>query len=77
MPTIDRYLKEAGVFDPETLATMGAAYERALKAFPTSAPPNVREVIAARIIGGACDGERNPDNLCQIAILGLPSETLR
>jgi hypothetical protein len=77
MSTIDRYLQEPGVFDPETLALMGIAYECALKSFPTPAPQNVREVIAVRIIGRARDGERDPDNLCRIAVLGLQLEAVR
>ena len=77
MSTIVRYLKEPGVFDPEALAAMGVAYELALKSFPTPASENVREVIAARIIGRAREGERDPDNLCQIAVLGLRLEAVR
>jgi hypothetical protein len=74
MSTIDGYIRESTAFDPETLSVMGVAYESALRLFPTSAPETVREIIASRIIGGARDGERDPDKLYQIAILGLRLE---
>ena len=68
MPTIVHYIKQPAAFDPETLSVMGLAYESALRASPTSAPKNVREDIATRIINGARAGERDPDMLCQIAL---------
>ena len=71
MSTIINYIRRSEAFDPEILSLMGAAYERALKSFPTSAPKTVREVIATRIIAGARDGERDPDKLCQMALSGL------
>jgi hypothetical protein len=74
MPTIVHYLKQPAAFEPETLAVMGVAYDSALRAFPTSAPKNVREVIATRIIDGARAGERDPDKLCQIALSALHLE---
>ncbi len=77
MPTIVNYIKEPATFDPEALSAMGAAYERALKAFPTPAPKNVREDIATRIIDGARSGERDPDKLCQIALSTLRLEATR
>jgi hypothetical protein len=71
MPDIDRYIKPPTAFDPETLSAMGIAYESALGAFPTSAPTDVREVIATRIIDGARAGERDPAKLCRIALSAL------
>ncbi len=76
MSTIVHYIKRPAAFDPETLSLMGVAYERALGSFPTSAPSTVREVIAARIIGGAREGERDPEKLCQIALSGLAGRKL-
>ena len=75
MPTIINYIKQpAASFDPETLSAMGVAYESALRTFPTSAPKNVREEIATRIIDGARAGERDPEKLCQIALSTLRLE---
>lgn len=74
MPTIVHYIKQPAVFDPETLSVMGVAYERALRAFPKSAPKDVREVIAMRIINSARAGERDPAKLCQIALSALRLE---
>jgi len=74
MPAIVHYVKQPEAFDPETLSVMGAAYESALRAFPTSAPKDVREVIATRVIDGARAGERDPDKLCQIALSALRVE---
>ena len=44
---------------------MGDAYERALKIFPALTSESVRQVIAARIIGLARTGERDPRKLCE------------
>jgi hypothetical protein len=77
MPTINNYIKHIAAFDPETIALMGAAYDKALKSFPTSPPKNVREVIAARIISGARHGERDAENLCEIALSALRMECAR
>jgi hypothetical protein len=77
MPAIIHYIKQPAVFDPETLSVMGVAYESALRAFPTSAPKNVREVIASRIIDGTRAGERDPDKLCQMALSALRVEAGR
>lgn len=74
MPTITHYIKQSAVFDPDALSVMGAAYESALKSFPTPAPISVREVMASRIISGARDGERDPERLFRIAVAGLRVE---
>jgi len=71
MPTIENYIKQPAVFDPETISVMSAAYESALRCFPTSAPKSVREVIAARIISGVRGGERDTDKLCQLALSAI------
>jgi hypothetical protein len=77
MPTINNYIKQFSAFDPETIAVMGIAYDKALKSFPTSAPKDVREVIAARIINGARNGEQDSNRLCEIALSALRMEWAR
>jgi hypothetical protein len=74
VPTIVHYIKQPAAFEPETLAVMGAAYDSALKAFPTSPPKHVREIIATRIIDGARAGESDPGKLCQMALSALSLE---
>jgi len=57
------FLHHSAVFEPEAIAIMATAYDRALKFFPELPPDNVREVIAACIIQLAGKGERDPDKL--------------
>jgi hypothetical protein len=58
-----------GVFGPEAIAAMSAAFEAALKAFQVTDRPNVvREAIAGRIIAAAKLGERDPDRLFTAAL---------
>jgi hypothetical protein len=51
-------------FDPETIATLTAAYDKAIEGLPAS----VRETIARRIIELASAGERDQDRLCHGAL---------
>ena len=74
MPTINNYVTQPAVFDPEAISVMDIAYENALASFLTSAPKSVREVIAAKIIGAAREGERDPDKLLGTALKGLRME---
>jgi hypothetical protein len=55
-----RALLLRGAFDPETIATLIAAYDNAIESQPASA----REAIARSIIELASDGERDPRKLC-------------
>ncbi|MFY9685236.1 MAG: hypothetical protein WAJ88_05520 [Pseudolabrys sp.] len=71
MSTIIDYIQRPAVFEPEAIAVMGDAYERALRIFPTSAPENVRQVIATRIIELARTGERDPHTLCEQSLAGI------
>jgi hypothetical protein len=77
MPSIVHYIKQPTAFDPESLSVMGTAYERVLMDLPKTTPTKLREVIAARIIGAAGLGERDPDKLCQIALSALGAETMK
>jgi hypothetical protein len=56
--------KEAAI-DPETIALLCAAYDKACKSLhDTGQPTLVNEIIAQRIIALAKQGERDPDKLC-------------
>jgi len=52
------------VFDPDALAVLTAAFEKAVREQAGSLP----ETIAKRIIRLASEGERDPDRLCQGAL---------
>ena len=52
------------VFDPDALAVLTAAFEKAVQEQAGSLP----ETIAKRIIQLASEGERDPDRLCQGAL---------
>jgi len=53
-----------GVFGPEAIAGMSAAYEAALASQPNAVP----EAIAGRIIAAAKFGERDPARLLAAAL---------
>jgi hypothetical protein len=52
------------VLDPETLAVLSAAYDKARDGQPAA----VCETIATHILELAAEGERDPDRLCQEAL---------
>jgi hypothetical protein len=52
------------VFDPDALAVLTAAYEKAVREQASS----LHETIAKRIIELASEGERDPDRLCHGAL---------
>ena len=54
-------LLRSTAFDPETIAGLIAAYNKAIESQPASA----RETIAKSIIELASEGERDPRKLCQ------------
>ena len=65
------------VFDPETVAVMAAAYERARKSLHDKGQPDiVQEIIAKRIIAAAKTGERDPDRLCETALSALGNKAV-
>lgn len=71
MGTIVELFKETA-FDPETVKTLGDAFEKARKALhDTGQPAIVNEIIARRIIALAEKGERDPDRLCAGALQAL------
>jgi hypothetical protein len=71
VPTINNYIQSREAFDPEAISVLGDAYERALRIAPTPASESVRQVIAARIIGLARTGERDPHRLCEQSLTDL------
>lgn len=71
MPNIINHVQSPEAFDPEAISVMDDAYERALRIFPALASENVRQVIAARIIGLARTGERDPRKLCEQSLADL------
>ncbi len=67
----------AAAFDPETVKALGDAYEKARKSLhDTGQPPIVREVIAARLVSLAKQGERNADRLCEKALSALGNKAV-
>src|SRR5215813_6136092 len=68
---IDRHLQD-GVFDPEAVTALTAAYEEALRRFGlVDRTDPVTELIAARIIACASMGELDPLRLCERALKGI------
>jgi hypothetical protein len=64
-------------FDSETVDLMARAYEKARKALHDKGQPVlVQEVIAARIIAAAGAGQRDPDRLCEMALMALGSRAV-
>jgi hypothetical protein len=60
-------------FDDQQIEAMDSAFEAATGVLRvrSSAPPIVRKVIAARIIEAAKDGQRDPNELCKLALRAL------
>jgi hypothetical protein len=57
-----------GAFEPETIATMSAAFEAACQLHATGQHEVVRQVIARRIVIAARLGERDPTRLRAAAL---------
>ncbi len=63
-----------GVFEPEAIERMAAAYEHALRVLQlTDRTDPITEALARKIIEIAEVGERDPDRLCQRALAALKS----
>lgn len=60
-----------GSFDPGTLAMLGDLYDRACARYCGGPADGICEVMADKLITAAMRGERNPDTLWQIAVLGF------
>ncbi len=67
----------ATAFDPDTVKALCDAYEKARKSLhDTGQPSIVREVIAARLISLAKQGERDADRLCEQALSALGNKAV-
>jgi len=62
---------EHGVFEPEATAAMGEAFDAACKELHGGGEPEVRKLIAKRIIAAASEGELDPVRLRAAALTGL------
>ncbi len=62
---------EQGVFEPEATAAMGEAFEAACKELHDGGDPEVRKLIAKRIIAAAGKGELDLVRLRAAALSGL------
>jgi hypothetical protein len=59
-------------FDAEATAKMGDAFDRACKDMHGKPQPDwFRESIAKRLIDIAARGERNPEKMCESALISL------
>lgn len=75
MGEILQFIRSYDVFDPETLAILGEAYDKAIASLHDRGQPLVvREIMAQRIFDLATTGERNPDRLCEAALGSRPSQ---
>jgi hypothetical protein len=70
-------LRPTDAFDPDALEKLGTAYDLAVAALDDIGQPTVvREAIAQRIIRAAQKGERDPAELCSMALVALNSDKL-
>jgi hypothetical protein len=77
MAQILQFIRPTDAFDPETVETLGKAYDMALAALRDMGQPEVvREVLARRIIAAARKGKRDPAALCAIALAAFDSDNL-
>jgi len=60
--------REQGVFEPEATAAMGEAFDAACKELHDGGEPDVRKLIAKRIIAAASTGELDPVRLRAAAL---------
>lgn len=68
---ITRYLREAA-FDPKAIEAMSAAFESAcvsLQLLDRDDP--LTEIVARKVIEIAGAGERDPERICELVLLGL------
>jgi hypothetical protein len=72
MAEILQFIRPDNSFDPETIALLGAAYDKAVAELSDHEQPKlVREMLAKRIIALAMKGERNPERLCKSALAAV------
>ena len=65
-------LFEEAPFGPDVIQILSEAFDRACKALrDTGQPDIIKEVLAGRIIAAAHRGMRDPNKLCEEALLSL------
>ena len=70
--TFVQFVRPESSFDPELVATLIAAYDKAVASLHDNAQPQVvREIMARRIIEAAKKGERDPDRLRNAALIAF------
>ena len=70
--TFIQFVRPENSFDPELVATLMAAYDKAVASLHDNGQPQiVREIIARRIIEAAKKGERDPDRLRNAALIAF------
>jgi len=58
-------------FDLATTAILDTAFDRAIAELRDRGPNSVRESVARRIVTLACAGERDPNRLCDKALVAV------
>ena len=58
-------------FDPPTTSIVRTAYDRALAELHDRGPDSVRHALARRIATLASAGERDPDRMCDQALVAV------
>jgi hypothetical protein len=61
-------VREQGVFEPEATTAMGEAFDAACKELHDGGEPQVRKLLAKRIIAAASRGELDPVRLRAAAL---------
>ena len=70
MAEIARFIPGNSGFDPELIKFLGAAYDRATAELHDHGHARiVREIIGKRIVALATKGERDPEHLCNSALV--------
>ena len=70
--TFVQFVRLESCFDPELVATLIAAYDKAVASLHDNGQPQVvREIMARRIIEAAKKGERDPDRLRNAALIAF------
>jgi hypothetical protein len=72
MGDVLRFIPPDIIFDPDTVAMLGVAFDKTIAALHDGRQPEIiRETIAKRIIALAAKGERNPGRLCEATLTAM------
>jgi hypothetical protein len=58
-------------FDPEATGLMCQAFDKACKELENTGESNSKVIVAWRIIDIAAHGERDPDKMCEAALISV------